>query len=421
MSNNLFKLNPNMFVALYSLVLLNLDNNFIRSIMPGSFAFLNNIKILSLKENRLTKLEKGTLCELEKLQNIDLSFNDIMSIQFPSNLPFIQIKFHSPDLCCYHPRGVKCVSLLQPENKSFSCPRMLKMEKVFIWLLVGLVVFPNIIAPVYWRKVNLHTGRMVFLITLLHAVDTLVAVPLFVVAVVDVSYGERYKEYAAEWAQSMLCKGVAYIGYLTFILSTACFTLIMQQRYLGIAYPLYKREISTVVAVGYVLMNFFVASTCYFVTLIMESHSEALQLKPICFIYAHPLGGWKSNWFLSLYGSFVLSVIPATCFCVGTVRSLMESGTLIQHRQRNWKPAFKILVTIVIYILTCLSLGVIGVIDIYFPLPDLAYILMFITIFPLQSLTNPWIITYLPFRKWNWCGKKRGSMPRITIPCRHID
>ncbi len=77
---------------------------------------------------------------------------------------------------------------------------------------------------------------MTFLVTLLHAVDTLVAVNFYIVAVVDVSYGEGHKECGAEWTQSMLRKGVAYIGYVAFILSTACFTLIMQQRYLGITY-----------------------------------------------------------------------------------------------------------------------------------------------------------------------------------------
>ena len=121
----------------------------------------------------------------------------------------------------------------------------------------------------------------------------------FIVAVVDVSYGERYKEYGAEWTPSMLCKGVAYIGYATFILSTACFTLIMQQRYLGITYPLHKREISVASADDYKLANLIPASASFCFTLILETKLTQFTLATIrTFFFSFFLGGrGESHWF----------------------------------------------------------------------------------------------------------------------------
>ncbi len=414
MSNNLYELYHNTFVGLYNLVFLNLNNNFIQLITPCAFAGLNNIKKLGLKRNQISEIQRGTFCGLESLRHIDLSFNDILIIQFPNHLPRIDINFHSPELCCNIPPRVKCLSLLQPESRSFSCPRIHQAAKIFFWVLVLLVLVPNIVAPFWWRKFNRGTGRMWVLITLLHTVDTLIAVPYFVVAVADVWYGDLLS--SAEWAHSMLCKSVAYVGYVAFVLSTACFTLIMRQRYLGIVSPLLKREISMAIAVWYILGNFLAASVCYVGTLIIDSLSEAVHLNPVCFIFAHPLRGWKSYWFLSLYVLVLISVIPALCFSVGIVRILTQADTVIQHKHNNRKPVFKIFVSTAIYLLTCLSLCVLGVIRTSVFVPNNTYIWIFITIFPLHALTNPWVITYLSLSKLN-CARRPG----ITKPNRVID
>ncbi len=55
--------------------------------------------------------------------------------------------------------------------------------------------------------------------------------------------------------------------------------------------------------------------------------------------------------------------------------------------------------TVVVYVLICGSLTIIEVIHIWHPLTDLGRLVVWTLIFPLHSLTNPWVVTITPCLK----------------------
>ncbi len=267
-SNQISNLSANSFLGLYNLLLLHIDNNAIKYIAPCAFGGLNKVEALTLKRNNLTKIISSMLCGLENVQYLDLSFNLFKAIQLPHTISEITINAHSVEYCCLLPRHAECFPLHSDENVQYICPQILK-SKSGIWFLLSAVFLPNIAAPICWRKWKSPHGSMTFLISLLHTVDSLTAFPILVVSAANVWYGSSYKRYAGEWTEGVVCKGVAYIGYVAFILSIGCITLIARQRYLGIAYPLHKRHISRKFAMTYVSMSFIVSSACVVATFLV--------------------------------------------------------------------------------------------------------------------------------------------------------
>ncbi len=178
-------------------------------------------------------------------------------------------------------------------------------------------------------------GNMTFLISLLHTADALTAVSLSVVAVADVCYGISYKRYAVEWTESVIskgviCKGVAYVDYVAFMLSTGCMTLITRQRYLGVAYPLHKRHTSKRFAMAYVLAVFIISSACIVIIFVLSRQPEPVQLNSLCLLYAQPTSGLKSSWISCLYVVMNVSVIPVISYSIGTVYSLTQEVPVLK-------------------------------------------------------------------------------------------
>ncbi len=215
-----------------------------------------------------------------------------------------------------------------------------------------------------------------------------------------------------------MCKCVAYIGYVTFILSIGCMTLITRQRYLGVAYPLYKRNISKRFAVTFFYTIFIFFSACVLIIFLMDSQIKSVQLNPLCLIYAQPLGGSKSNWFSCLYVLMNLSIIPAIYYSLGTVYTLTKRGTVLEKKGKSQNRHSKQSLHYW-YVLICGSLSIIEITNIWNPLTDLGRLVMFIAINPFHSLTNSWMVTLIPclesalngFRK----NKKKRHQPVLTI------
>ncbi len=338
------------------------------------------------------------LCGLENLQHLDLSFNLLKALQLSPTISGITINVHLVELCCFLPKEIKCIPLnIDKTIVPHKCPQILK-NNIVIWSLSSAVFLPNIVAPICWRQLKNSHGSMTFLITLLHIVDGLIAVAIFVPGVADVYYGISYKRYANEWTQSLICKGVAFIRYVTFILSISCMTLITRQRYLGIAYPLHKRIISRRVAMAYFSTSFLISSSCVLATFLTGTQSGPVQLNPLCMIYAQPDGGLKSNWFSCFYIFMNISVIPVVYLSIAAVCSLLKVDTaLLKSKVKKTKPVFKMAFTLAVYVLICGSLSMMEIINIWHPLTDTGRLVVFVLIFPLHLLTNPWMLTIIPY------------------------
>ncbi len=416
-SNRISILSTNSFLGLYNLIILHLDNNVIKHIMSCAFEGLNKINKLILKRNRLTKIDSTMLCGLDNVQYLDLSFNSLKAIHLPPSILDVIIHVHQVKYCCLLPRRTECVPLIVVETVSYTCPKVLKSKEIVIWVLFLAVFLPNSAAPFCWRKTKSQHESMTFLVSLLHAVDALTALPILVVAIVDTWYDTSYKRHAVEWSESIICKGVAYIGYVTFILSIGCITLITRQRYLGVAYPLHKQDISRRFAVTYFFTIFIISSACILITFLMDSQIKTVQLNPLCLIYAQSSNGLKSNWFSCLYVFMNVSIIPVIYYSLGTVYSLTKQDIVLERKGKITKPTFKIVFTLLVYVLICVSLSIMEITNVWHPLTDVGRLVMFISIFPLHALTNPWMVTLIPclqsamdgFRK----NKKKGHQPIV--------
>ncbi len=251
------------------------------------------------------------------------------------------INVHSVEYCCLLPRRIECVPVIVVETLSYTCPKVLRSKEIVIWFLVLAVFLPNIAALICWRKTKSQHEQMTFLVSLLHTVDALTAVPISVAALADAWYGISYNHYAVQWTESVMCKGVAYIGYVTFILSIGCITLITRQRYLGIVYPLHKQNISRRFAMIYFFSSFIISSASVLVTFLLDSKSEPVQLNPLCLIYAQPMGGLKSNWFSCLYVSMNVALTPVIYYSIVTVCNLTKKDHVLKKKRKNTKPVFK--------------------------------------------------------------------------------
>ncbi len=397
-SNRISILNTHLFLGLYNLVALHLDNNVIKHIKVCAFEGLNKINKLILKQNHLTTINSTMMCGLDSVQYLDLSFNLLKAIHLPPSVSDVTLHVHSVEHCCFLPRHTECVPLMVVETRwSYTCPRVLRSKEIVIWFLVLVVFLPNIAAPICWRKTKTRHESMTFLVCLLHLVDALIAVPISAVAMADAWYGTRYNRFGVQWTQSVMCKAVAYIGYVTFTLSISCITLITRQRYLGIVYPLHKRNIARPVAVMYFFASFIISSVFILVTFLMGSQGEPVQLNPLCLIYAQAMGGLKSNWFSCLYVYMNVSLTPMIYYSIVMVCSLTKWDSVLKKKRKNTKPVLKILSTLLVYIIICGSLSIMEIIHIWHPLTDLGRLIVFIIIFPLHALTNPWVVTIIPY------------------------
>ncbi len=114
-------------------------------------------------------------------------------------------------------------------------------------------------------------------------------------------------------------------------------------------------------------------------------------------IYAQPTGGLKSYWFSCLYVFMNLSVFPVIYFSIAAVCSLIKVDTVLpKSKRKNAKTVFKMVFTLAVYVLICGTLSTMEIIHIWHPLTDIGRLVVFIIIFPLHSVTNPWMVTIIP-------------------------
>ena len=196
-SNRISNLSENSFLGMYNLVLLQLDNNAIKYITACTFRGLHAIEALTLKRNNLTEINSAMLCGLENVRYLDLYFNLFKSIQLPHTISEITINVHSMQYCCLLPKHTECVILNSHEIRQYKCPEILK-SKIVIWFICSSVFISNIAAMICWNKLKNPHGIMAFLVSLLHTVDGLTALPIFVTAAADVWYGDSYRRYASD-------------------------------------------------------------------------------------------------------------------------------------------------------------------------------------------------------------------------------
>ncbi len=143
----------------------------------------------------------------------------------------------------------------------------------------------------------------------------------------------------------------------------------------------------------YVFAMFIISSACIVIVFLMGS---PVHLNPLCLIYLQT-SSLKSKWFWCLCVLMNVSVIPVSYYSIRTVYSLTRETTALAKKYKNATPVFKMVSTLVVYLLICVSISIMEIVHVWRPLTDLGQLVVFIIIFPLHSLTNPWVVSIIPY------------------------
>uniref|UniRef100_A0A6V7I8E9 Uncharacterized protein n=1 Tax=Bracon brevicornis TaxID=1563983 RepID=A0A6V7I8E9_9HYME len=79
--NQLSNIEPNVFFTLTSLRKLHLNNNRLKTLLPGTFHGIGNVWVVELQYNELTSIPKNLFNELHRLTHLYLHHNKISSIE----------------------------------------------------------------------------------------------------------------------------------------------------------------------------------------------------------------------------------------------------------------------------------------------------------------------------------------------------
>ncbi|GFQ90668.1 relaxin receptor 1 [Trichonephila clavata] len=255
--NKLEQITKSTFKALKNLEVLILKNNAIEDIEESSFSSLRKLVELDISYNRLKYLKPRIFYKLKNLIKLNLEFNMISSLPITifrgldslKSLDLQGFDLENIDIQMFHPltelkfiyfkKFMYCsyapfVRICLPRTDGLSSTENLLVFpalRMSVWVVALMTCAGNTLV-LSWRFLSIKEDRVLSLfIKNLAIADLLMGIYLVAIGAQDLSFRDRYNEFAHSWRKSNACVACGILAMVSSEVSVLILALITIERH----------------------------------------------------------------------------------------------------------------------------------------------------------------------------------------------
>lgn len=403
-------LEPEAFLGLSSLQMLNISSSRILALRKNTFDGLTSLRHLLLRSNMIVEIEDGAFRSLTSLVSLDMRgneiryftkvvFNDLKSLR---NLSTDSFKF-----CCLMNHQIPADRCLPLPDEISDCEDLLSsvLQRTCIWIAGITACIGNSIVIIWHfrdrigQKVREEEQVNSTLVLSLHCSDLLMGIYLIIIASVDSWYRGRYIENSDNWRESILCN---LCGFLSTVSSeVSVFTLVSMalNRYTEICLPMNSPYKFTLDYTHRLISAFwFVAFTIATLPLLITPYfrGQFYARSGVCLgfhITNQKAAGWLYAIGVYLCVNLVAFIIIVTCYTKMYKHIKLKRDGPHNRIERPNHPIKIALIVITSFVawMPTIILGFIALAGI--ALPAAVYSWIAVLVLPVNSAINPMIYT----------------------------
>ena len=315
-TNAISKLKTHCIKNKIALAVIKLNNNRIQMIEQFAFYNLTSLLFIDLSNNKLTIFLKYFMIKSEKLIFLSLENNTIEGAEGKDILDDLNLKFLGIEhfaLCCFGTENIKC-SVAKPWY--MSCSHLLINNQWFLcvcfisFLILGINVLHALLQIKHMTK-KYKAGAYDSIVNFICITDMMGAIPLFILWLGDIYFGDTFVFVEDQWKSSKLCFTSGGINLYYSLASPYLNILLSCARYQVTKNPLdskFKQRdyVFKIILVGCLVIFFFVVSV---VTLFWWSN-ERLSTR-FCSLFFDPS---RTHILVKYFALFIVGVYFISVF-----------------------------------------------------------------------------------------------------------
>ena len=434
------QITPRKMPVVPHLMIVILSNNRIENIQNFFFETTTNIYIINLSHNKLTSITNNLFFGLKRLRKIIISHNHIQILgenmfsslhilhvldirnnvieSIDSSLSKLQIKLIMADertSCCFSPKA-RCIA---PEEVFSSCSDLIRgiILKVVVWLLAVVTIFGNIFV-ITWRLKYPSDDKQAFLILNLSISDLLMGIYLIIIAVNDIRYMGHYAYNAKQWQKNVICKICAFISTLSSEVSVCQLVLISMNRWCVVARPYaqnpFTDKLNKLITVILWIVASFLSMMPFFLHDYFGGH---VAQNGVCLMFNVTSGlypGWEYITFIfllfnSLAFLFMLALYSSMYQSQNKTRHASNRACTFSDRILTRKFALIVLTDAICWI-PFVGTAILGLT--HHKIDPQLHIWLALLILPVNSCLNPYLYSYVAFKKYYVTYKARKEITK---------
>lgn len=402
----LVNIEPEAFLGLSSLQMLNISSSRILALRKNTFDGLTSLRYLLLRSNMIVEIEDGAFRSLTSLVSLDMRGNEIRHFTksvFSDLKSLRNLSTDSFKFCCLVNQQIPSDRCLPLPDEISDCEDLLSsvLQRGCLWIAGGAAVVGNSIVIFFRYRDRLgEKGRISqqvdsSLLLSLGCSDFLMGIYLLLIASVDMFYRGHYIENADNWRESPLCN---LCGFLSTVSSeVSVFTLVSMalNRLTEICYPLHSPKYKFTLAFTrkLILVSWCIALTIASLPLMITPYfrGQFYARSGVCLAFHitnQKAAGWLYSIGVFLCVNLVAFIIIVTCY---TKMYLEISRQNRREKPNHPKQIALIVMTSFVAWSPTIILGFIALAGI--ALPAAVYSWIAVLVLPVNSAINPLIYT----------------------------
>lgn len=241
-------LEPEAFLGLSSLQMLNISSSRILTLKKNTFDGLTSLRHLMLRGNMIVDIEDGAFRSLNSLVSLDMRGNDIRyftKLVFQDLKSLRNLSTDSFKFCCLVTSQIPTDRCLPLPDEISDCEDLLSspIQRACIWIAGVVSVTGNLLVIAFrFRDRVTHKDRKEervnsTLLLSLGCSDLLMGVYLLIIAAVDALYRGIYIENSDNWRESVFCTFCGFLSTISSIVSVLTLVFIAFNRFTEICRP----------------------------------------------------------------------------------------------------------------------------------------------------------------------------------------
>lgn len=241
-------LEPEAFLGLSSLQMLNISSSRIMALRKNTFDGLTSLRHLLLRSNMIVEVEDGAFRSLTSLVSLDMRGNEVRHFTksvFSELKSLRNLSTDSFKFCCLMSQQIPADRCLPLPDEISDCEDLLSspLQRTCNWIAGGAAVLGNLIVIVWRYRDRLFQKEREdeqvnsTLLLSLGCSDLIMGVCQIIIAIVDSYYRGRYIENADNWRESALCNLCGFLSTISIEASIVTLVLIARNRYTVICHP----------------------------------------------------------------------------------------------------------------------------------------------------------------------------------------
>ena len=306
-------------------------------------------------------------------------------------------------LCCIVPAKITSCSPAPELDSTSSCENILAHVslRVAIWIMAIAAFAGNLLVIMSNHCRNDHnlSKNTSLVFSNLAASDFLMSLYLFIIAIGDINYRNRYAQYAEEWLRSIACASASFLICTSSLMSVIMMLLISIDRYMVTSNPFSTSDIrykwtKIILISGWLFTGTFVA-----IPIIMSINQTGdLRLHEFSSICSpsNINNTFFAVWIIVFVGTQVIFWILTAIFYIMLLKAVDKSRRSVQSsaQSRNFAIAIRLSLILITDLITWLPVYVFFASTlIYGELNIFTLQFAIILAIPLNSAINPYIYT----------------------------